>query len=474
MRDSLPTLQDVKRLMFKQQRKKNLIPEHAALTNELNSEILRLREKWESEASQPEKIKLETQLHEQLATKYEVEEQYFLSLREKLENYILDQPQRIRLRESRLFNRKITTFNKRRSTQLLFDRYCAMRLGDSFHVRTTGRDQTIRILLDTLQTATGSKDSPAKRALFKFDIKDFFGSMEHDFLLSKIQSNAGVPTYVNKHIRSIVAAYERLYGTDVGIPQGVPMSSILSEIYLENFDNKLKRDRGVALYLRYVDDIVVICNASEQTRIVELVQAELRGIGLSINDSKGFTQIVHPAEELTSFDYLGYCFTFSEIRSQLVAVDISERKMQRLLGAIDNLVAYSDKITCWADAQKVNFFLLISEYLFLPHASEPKGDGLRIVTGLAYSARFIQGDRRKQHNFRRVFNIAQGKISQLLSRVRSESGWFCQCCKNKIHRSDELSRFAEIYLKQTQVMGSPARQHATEYNRKKIRGILWS
>jgi len=476
MKDSLPTLQEVKRLMFKQQRKKNVIPEHAALTKEYNVEILRIQKRIETAASHAEIARLEARLDEQLDKKHEAEDAYFSSIRGKLENYILDQPTKIRLRNNTRSERRITTFNKRRSTQLLFDRYCAMRLGDSFRVRAVGRDQTIRTLIDALQSSLGRNHSRAKRAIFRFDISDFFGSIQHSTLLEKVESNAGVPRYINNHVRSILTAYSRLYDSAVGIPQGIPTSSVLSEIYLENFDSRLKRDRAVALYLRYVDDIVLICDLSEQERVSELIVTELTRMELQINKDKDFTHLLHPNTGATTFDYLGYCFRFSSEKSQLCCVDISTKKKQRLLRALNNLLEYAESISCWADKRQVNFFFVLSEYLFLPHASEPEGDGLRIVTGLAYNARFVQGNEKRQQNFNTFVHVARAKIQKVLQKLRSADpdSLFCPCCQEPVHQAEKALRFETTFLSHWQIMRSAARPHVPEDTRRRSRRVLWS
>lgn len=56
----------------------------------------------------------------------------------------------------------------------------------------------------------------------------------------------------------------------VGIPQGSPMSSVLSNIYMLDFDlkmNDLIGDKG--LYRRYCDDILIVCDTQDVEQILE-------------------------------------------------------------------------------------------------------------------------------------------------------------------------------------------------------------
>ena len=78
------------------------------------------------------------------------------------------------------------------------------------------------------------------------------------------------------------------YKQRCGIPQGAPISSVLSNIYMIDFDikmNKFAKDRS-AIYRRYCDDIIIICEIDK----VQIFQSELLKLALSneltINPSK--------------------------------------------------------------------------------------------------------------------------------------------------------------------------------------------
>lgn len=70
----------------------------------------------------------------------------------------------------------------------------------------------------------------------------------------------------------------------IGIPQGLPMSAVLANIYLLDFDKKvieyLVKNKG-AFYRRYSDDIILICdknfvNKAEQFIIDEMENAKVK------------------------------------------------------------------------------------------------------------------------------------------------------------------------------------------------------
>lgn len=73
-----------------------------------------------------------------------------------------------------------------------------------------------------------------------------------------------------------------------GIPQGSPISGMLSSIYMMNFDknvaNKIKEVGGE--YFRYCDDMIFIFEQGNQQEIQDLVLKEIDILKLKINDKK--------------------------------------------------------------------------------------------------------------------------------------------------------------------------------------------
>ncbi|WP_407409914.1 antiviral reverse transcriptase Drt2 [Acinetobacter sp.] len=73
-----------------------------------------------------------------------------------------------------------------------------------------------------------------------------------------------------------------------GIPQGSPISGMLSNIYMMNFDKnvakKIKEFGGE--YFRYCDDMIFIFDKDDQQEIQNLVLEEINFLKLKINDKK--------------------------------------------------------------------------------------------------------------------------------------------------------------------------------------------
>lgn len=81
----------------------------------------------------------------------------------------------------------------------------------------------------------------------------------------------------------------RKNGVPVGIPQGLPISSVLANLYLLNFDKAIL-DQAVGnlegYYRRYSDDILIICNKADVEQVKDIVRTELVRCNLRPSDEK--------------------------------------------------------------------------------------------------------------------------------------------------------------------------------------------
>src|SRR5262245_6703266 len=135
------------------------------------------------------------------------------------------------------------------------------------------------------------------------DLKDFFGSVNHEKLLTLVAqriSDGRVLRLIERMLQAGVLSEGQRLPTEQGTPQGGIVSPLLSNILLTPFDREM-RHRGFRL-TRYADDWVVTCHTRDEARRV-LAQATkiLDALGVTLNVEK--TRIVHVA---TGFEFLGY------------------------------------------------------------------------------------------------------------------------------------------------------------------------
>jgi Reverse transcriptase (RNA-dependent DNA polymerase) len=74
-----------------------------------------------------------------------------------------------------------------------------------------------------------------------------------------------------------------------GIPQGLPMSSILANLYLLDFDKAILEKvnaLGSAIYRRYSDDIIVVCNTDQRADLEQFIYDKIKEFKLDIASAK--------------------------------------------------------------------------------------------------------------------------------------------------------------------------------------------
>jgi RNA-directed DNA polymerase len=87
-----------------------------------------------------------------------------------------------------------------------------------------------------------------------------------------------------------------------GLPQGISISSLLAEIYVQYIDVGFSDDPG---YFRFVDDIVIICdNVDEAKQKLEKLRSLVKDIGLKLSINK--TEIVEYKNGLKWLGLLHY------------------------------------------------------------------------------------------------------------------------------------------------------------------------
>ena len=123
----------------------------------------------------------------------------------------------------------------------------------------------------------------------QLDIKDFFEKINHEILLEKLKKYNIEPCIINLINQYLKCPIEiELIETvkNKGLLQGNPMSPILSNIYLDEFD-KILESKNIS-FIRFCDDINIFCNnKNELFENIEIVKNILsEKYFLELNESK--------------------------------------------------------------------------------------------------------------------------------------------------------------------------------------------
>ena len=137
------------------------------------------------------------------------------------------------------------------------------------------------------------------------DLEKFFDTVNQSKLLevlSRTVRDGRVMSLISKYLRAGVVKCGRFEDTEIGVPQGGPLSPLLANIMLNELDHELER-RGHK-FVRYADDMVIFCKSkasAEQTlkHIIPFIEGKLF---LKVNREK--TVVAYAGK----IKFLGYGF----------------------------------------------------------------------------------------------------------------------------------------------------------------------
>jgi RNA-directed DNA polymerase len=165
------------------------------------------------------------------------------------------------------------------------------------------------------------------RWVVDLDLEKFFDRVNHDKLMAKIAARVS-----DKRLLKLIRAYLRagvmegglVNPVDEGTPQGGPLSPLLSNIVLDEFDRELER-RGLR-FARYADDSNIYVRSR---RAGERVMESLRRfvttkLKLKVNETK--SAVARPWER----KFLGFSFTAGQQPKRRIAPKAVDRFKKRV------------------------------------------------------------------------------------------------------------------------------------------------
>jgi RNA-directed DNA polymerase len=102
--------------------------------------------------------------------------------------------------------------------------------------------------------------------VYEADLKNFFGSLNHDWLVKFVEHRIGDPriiSLIRRWLRTGIFEKDKITLPELGVPQGGSISVLLSNIYLHYvldlwFEKIVKpRLQGESYLIRYIDDFIV-------------------------------------------------------------------------------------------------------------------------------------------------------------------------------------------------------------------------
>jgi len=213
------------------------------------------------------------------------------------------------------------------------------------------------------------------------DLEKFFDTVNHSKLievLSRTIKDGRVISLIHKYLNAGVQIGCKFEPGEAGVPQGGPLSPLLSNVLLTELDRELER-RGHR-HVRYADDFVIFCKSKRASlramdSVTRYIQNELF---LKVNTTK--SQCVN----YTKVKFLGY--TFYKIRGEAHL-----RLHRKTAGKLKEKIRYiTSRSNGWGDDKRklalrqfiigwLNYYQLADMKSFLPNIDEWYRRRLRMV-----------------------------------------------------------------------------------------------
>lgn len=137
------------------------------------------------------------------------------------------------------------------------------------------------------------------------DLEKFFDTVSQSKLIevmSRTIKDGRVISLIHKYLNAGVIANGMFESTEIGMPQGGPLSPLLSNIMLNELDKEIE-SRGHR-FVRYADDCMIFCKSrkSAERTLKNIIPFMERKLFLKVNRKK--TGVEH----ISKVKYLGYSF----------------------------------------------------------------------------------------------------------------------------------------------------------------------
>lgn len=261
------------------------------------------------------------------------------------------------IREPKLRKITSTRFKDRVFQRSLCDNYLTKEISKKFIPNNfacqkgKGTDRARECLTSLLKTFC--RKHSVNGYVLKLDIHDYFGSTNHEIAIRE----------VNRRVKDKWACDEveriiRSFGGGIGIGLGSQVSQLIQLAVLDGLDHYITETLGIELYVRYMDDMILIHENKEYLKLcLKKIRRKLNRLKLDISPKKtNVSKITQPIK------FLGFTFKLWEsgkVTWRLISTNIKteKRKLKKLAKRVAqgkmNIHEYNECYKSWrAHAKK--------------------------------------------------------------------------------------------------------------------------
>lgn len=415
-----------------------------------NTRLQELRHKKKKERTENEVLEIQ-ELEEVLKNLREKKQECLQVYTERLASKVNSLQFRFQLNKVTLGNKIGFRINNSDHSQLFAMKQLQYNLQKTFKVKQANRHfimASIKLLLKT------------KRPYYiiRTDVSSFFESIPQERLLHSVMDNTLLSYKSKVFVKAILEQYEEekknLTNEECmgmrkgcGVPRGIGISSLLSEVYMRDLDSTIRKRPEVIFYVRYVDDIFMLLAQLPNGKKIEDYYHELEKefqkydltLKASGNEKCSLVDCSGQKKCNSQLTYLGYRITINSeanngnIKNIEATFRMSAEKYERLSRRIDNAFKHFNAVN-QHDLHQARKDLVDSLKLITGNVRLHKSKS-GIKTGLYFNSDLLDEYKKDLQKLNNELNVQSNSLETKLN-SGSEKERYVKALQKRIQKFD--------------------------------------